>query len=726
MGSLMPQMHLNVGPASGVANFGIEFLFNLQRLGIDTHAIYVASYVGSQLRLGPTGHHSLLRALHESELHKTASKTLWFGLGQRTPIGLLTSHEACSHFVALTGCLLEIYSPWVTTRIMRAFCEQFVQRAPAGFGLRVPGELSMQKLVEKCGGLVSTTAFPLLAEKFMSFDGESTVGRQTWPKLDSSDHIRSLRKISDPQSIAEALYAMTGLAKREERNIRNITLVGTADGAALAAIGAWLFDLSVTIYNKSDNRRRYSNFDERKQQAQLTAVLAQAHQTRLFLSLKQSPEIFGTVVGSGARIFSGIANGERGVPMEWTRECTIHFENSYGINYVTFLQRRFPELGYKGFHRSMLNAASIQSFKEATDTFENAVGLLCKKCACKLCSKESGARKHSPYCLAVLTLTVLRFGRPLAGINPIAALYPQRGGLEYLYGIQRQRFCQIVRGNKPMPFFMSVIETEYRFLELSVMQVARCLFSRPIQSPKDDPMRFSSAIDEDGICYYLEILRDPYHNNVVNYARVNVLNGHILYEGRYYRYIDEPVRSHWDIHRREKTEGSMQNISRRAVEDIQRCYGSTPELQLTVRTSNKVLEEFLQVSIALVRGSTVLSHVGPRFVVDSIAHGMGRAACRRDGCKSSADLKKEITKELAKARQQQPVCTINIRGHEVAIVNGDQGSTLMALYGLYNPLVARQECLACCIESGCSIPGWKKFPVILAQPASRNGLVLLK
>jgi hypothetical protein len=129
--------------------------------------------------------------------------------------------------------------------------------------------LQMHLLVEKCAGIFSSTTFSLRAEKLMSFDGEKVIGQHAWPR--AVGKTRYSRGVSKPEDVAQALYGLVQLSKRE---LRNLTLVGVADAGLIAAIGDWLFDFNIAIFASDDengNGLRFRNTNE-EIEPQLTVI----------------------------------------------------------------------------------------------------------------------------------------------------------------------------------------------------------------------------------------------------------------------------------------------------------------------------------------------------------------------------------------------------------------------------------------------------------------------
>ncbi|GAB1215424.1 hypothetical protein ATERTT37_004611 [Aspergillus terreus] len=163
-------------------------------------------------------------------------------------------------FTALSACLSEVYSTSMAGQIMLAFSRKVFENVPDEQQIKLPSQMQMTLLVEKCAGILSATSFPLWAEQYMAFDHESIVGQHAWRH--GSNKTRRTRGVASATDIAKALYAIMGL---RSGSTRHLTLVGVADAALIAAIANWLLDLKVILYT-SDRQQEddvwFRNFSD--------------------------------------------------------------------------------------------------------------------------------------------------------------------------------------------------------------------------------------------------------------------------------------------------------------------------------------------------------------------------------------------------------------------------------------------------------------------------------
>ncbi|KAF9886597.1 hypothetical protein FE257_011237 [Aspergillus nanangensis] len=765
-GNSLFQFTLDGGIAgSSIIGIATSVLYDLHVLDVDVATLALGHLVGQHLQFGVEGYRRFKDALEKHTAHSTWSNLLSIGLGKTSPIRALTNQDSCCRFTALAACLVEVYTTSKAAEIVTNFCHLFFSsdflKQGGHADVKLPGPLAMKLLMESCTGLLSSANFSTCAETYMSFDEEASIGRHVWPRLKYDTRAHS-RGVADPNTIARALLAVAQLAKGD---MRKVTLIGVADIGAIAAIAIWLFDLRVAIYqhtSEDPDALRFKNFDE-PEEAQLTVIYRRANtgppieqfESTIRITLLDITEVFtgkdvpppnadylvggrvswdhalsntfgetfesllrqstlvGKAVGSAARVFSAIHNAEKGVNRDWLRRNTIHFNTSHGPDLIMFLLRRFPELNKPKLKGFMLASVRISSFQEAQDAFEDAMHKLAELCSCKICCKKG--QNRVTFCLVTLTAAILRFGRMLSGIIPEEGLFPKRAGVEFLYGVQMPRMKTASASQPPLDILTTIIESGHGFPhnpDVSITRVARFLFSGP--DPKlEDPVKAATAITEDGICYYLDILRDPLQHNPINLSHVVVVPGRIQHGSRLFQWVcdSKPTLLDQGILHKMTEDNVRPPTPKKYLQAIKQVSGFGVELNLTERVSDS-RKEFLEVCLALVQDSSVLDRIGPRSIVDYVCQGAGRVTCERNGCVASQLTKESIESEMAKLTDPWPVCIVPVGDSQVTIVNGDHASTLVAYSCLFRPLVARTECLACCARAGCDM-GWRHFSVIL-------------
>lgn len=93
-------------------------------------------------------------------------------------------------------------------------------------------------------------------------------------------------------------------------------------------------------------------------------------------------------------------------------------------------------------------------------------------------------RLGPPQCFVVMTGTVIRLVRGLAGINPTEGLQPARKGLEYIWRLQTMRTARVLksRGTNNLSVVTLIIEgaiRDHEWTEASLLRFAqRTSFAR--------------------------------------------------------------------------------------------------------------------------------------------------------------------------------------------------------------------------------------------------------
>ncbi|KAF4446951.1 hypothetical protein F53441_9467 [Fusarium austroafricanum] len=766
------------GAASGMVNFSMSVLGRLSQAGIDPGTFTWAVLVGEHIDWSQSGSERYYSALRDAPVQNGFNNILWFGFGHKSPIQILSSTESSSRFTAVCACLTEVYSTHMAAQIMLALSRVILENTPHPRP-PLPSLLQMHLLVEKCAGIFSSTAFSLRAEKFMSFDGEKVIGQHAWPR--AVGKARYSRGVSKPEDIAQALYGLVQLSKR---SLRDLTLVGVADAGLIAAVGDWLFDFNIAIFvgdDDSGDRLRFRNMDE-ESEPQLTIIytrgdagtsLAQhgrtvhlSDATLLFKShaqrrpnqdrvlggrvhwrgafdgtfgedfkrLLRIPALFGTAIGSAARIFTGLVNADENLPENWLRRNTIYFPDSFGRNFVEFALYRFPELDSRPLKTEMVNAVRIKTYEEASAEFEGSMSRLANICGCKICSPSNyqpdeaeighhvGTRRSpQQYCMVVIAATVIRLVRTLSGINPIHGLHPMRAGIEYIYEITQTRIWRLSRQDKKniLPIICSIIEggtSDLKWTEVSLLRFAHHVFGgQTFHDENDDPG--CSATVFEGICCYLDILRSPKQDDPMALARVNVLPGHIEWQGRLFHKLGEKSTSLFDatsfVQSRPKD-----CVPSRVMNAIESCSGGSLELILTESISRD-RRALLEVDYEVEDRTGGRHRLGPAIAVRSICRSSGLVTCLNDGCQLSQAIAQDVAVKLGQKSSTTTVCQVMINNSTVTIFDGGQIALLIAAFGCWEPLIQRGECLACCVRTGCS-NGWYSFAIVRTNLSRRT------
>lgn len=273
-------------------------------------------------------------------------------------------------------------------------------------------------MVKTCNGILSTSAFPEVAEWMMSLSGFNQVRQR------DSDY----RFPGHPQDTARALDV---LARISNGSLKAAKLVGGAECGFIAAVAHWFFEIDVefqradgTILQK--RQQPYGNplllviFDKKiEAQPRLKPMIASETYVihdiegkllrqdgmrdttiggrlpwetvlqytfgKSFDRLIEQAENFAAAIGSAARIFEGISRAEpySDISHEFLGWCGYRDEN-YGRGYINAIADNFPELS--GL-RSRAESAMTKNLEDAIAKYEVARERLVIICNCEACTR---------------------------------------------------------------------------------------------------------------------------------------------------------------------------------------------------------------------------------------------------------------------------------------------------------------------------------------------------
>ncbi|KAL2818017.1 hypothetical protein BJX63DRAFT_440312 [Aspergillus granulosus] len=748
------QVTIDAGAAtSGMINFSVNALARISHAGIDHFAFGVCVLAGKTISCTSTGLERFYTALSTAPVHAGFQKVLWFGFGHRTPIQILTGTESGCRFAALSACLAEVYSVNMAGDIMLEFTRKAMGQAPDPQQSPLPSRLQMMLLVEKCAGIFSASSFPLWAEQYMSFDREAVVGQHAWRH--GSNRTRRTRGVASAVDIANALHAIMSLRMG---STRHLTFIGVADAALVAAIGAWLLDLKVILYTserQGDGDVYFRNFADHEE-PHLTVIYSRQpggsalvqrdrtiqipDATALFRShselkpshdhvvsgrvpweealyrtfgepisvlLSSNKQPFASALGSAARIFTALRDADAHVPADWLRAGTTYFPASQGADFVHFAGGRFPELADASLRMEMLQSANAETYQDACNTFEQSLNDLARCCSCKPCCQiqSRGKQIHkdqglpSPRsCLVALTVTIIRLIRGLSGINSTEGLYPSRKGLEYIGKLQQIRVARVAGslGATDVSLVNIIVDHGIQDLiwtEASPLRFAEYIFrgSQFADEPEEPGV---SASSRDGICFYLDILKNPLADDPAALCWVNVIPGHIQFEGRLYNRVSEKTT---DLSNKGALQKRPSNcVPSKVFRILERCTGASVMLNVTDSTTQD-RRPTLEVFFEILRNAERQDVVRPWRVVHGISRGLGLIQCRNDGCEES----NMLTGNLKEAILDKPAQTITIHNSKVSLFEDDPVSRLVVVSHCWEPIIQRDECLACSVGAGC-------------------------
>ena len=347
--------------------------------------------------------------------------TLEFGFGVEDLIRSMAKSEQGTVVLVLCAALREVYSIDIATEVLL----EMARLSEVGEKW-MPSGREWKAMLNACSGVLAATTFGLRAEVLMELgnDGQRLGAAQ---RLEATPE--DLRNCSSPRSIAEALYAMAAVSRRE---IEAITLIGGPDTGWLAAVAEWILDLKVSISN-IDEEILYTNINgpeavqiqiisgrnpPKSQDVmvqgrtyilnEISEILGReatslivttvsgrvewktALRSAFLLDFKRMidslPETLGALLGSAARLYKGIVQADKSFSLAYRNACTTYCDGSFGSGFIGNMLSWFPELKKLREH---MEKAAAEPLKEAKRDYEASISRLRQYCSCRACQAPS-------------------------------------------------------------------------------------------------------------------------------------------------------------------------------------------------------------------------------------------------------------------------------------------------------------------------------------------------
>jgi hypothetical protein len=384
---------------------------------INPYTVVVAQALCSSFQLAPAGWKNVENAIAKLSMVGTLGETLEIGFGIEDVVRSMAKSMQGATCLALCAALKDCYSDDVAIEVLLELA-----RLSKVEGQWMPSSLEWKNLLNACAGCLSSTTFPTRAEVFMQIpnDQERLGSYQVFEAT-----ARNLRGCSSPKSIAEALFAISQITRKE---LHAITIIGSADAGWLGAISEWLLDLKVSIVHSNGTVFYTNHGDVGSDQVQIiykpvgegastniqcvgrTYVLEDV--TKLFSqegrhldvavvsgrvewkdslkssflldfkNLMQIPQAFGELLGSAARIFKALASGDNYFPYLPRLSCSSYCDQSYGVGFVQSSMAWFPELKKL---KEKMEVAVASDLKEALRMYERCISTIRAHCGCLAC-----------------------------------------------------------------------------------------------------------------------------------------------------------------------------------------------------------------------------------------------------------------------------------------------------------------------------------------------------
>jgi hypothetical protein len=394
-----------------IVPLSIDVLARLQGAGVQPITYAGALQLTTSFSLPERGQQRLWDVINRLKCYNSASNLLYFGFGHRSFFRILTETVSGLKCIALCSCVAETHSETVAARILSALWHELGY--PEDFEPSIP---QFRALIKACGGALASSPFPEIINRMFP-------SVRDWKSGD---------RCSEPKDVAKAL---TGLFDISMGRKKSIAIVGGGDGAFIAAIAYWIFNLSIyvedcegnTVFSSSvtnlpvqpGSAQVYVRFADLEQShgiaiSQSTYLLNDPRDLLHFTPNEQLLHIrrrvpwdrcledtFGNafndfmklrtavwkILGSFARISMALAEGEADVG-DYSRKYFFEFsEASYGQGFINSVLILLPELAGPDMRNRMQSVLSL-SFSEAQSYLEESVLTFQCSCSCFQCGRD--------------------------------------------------------------------------------------------------------------------------------------------------------------------------------------------------------------------------------------------------------------------------------------------------------------------------------------------------
>ncbi|CAF9914427.1 MAG: hypothetical protein GOMPHAMPRED_008158 [Gomphillus americanus] len=387
---------------------------------VNPYTVLVCGALCNSFRLTARGRANIETAVDSLKTVGAVGATLEFGFGIEDLIRSMTKSEHGTVVLALCAALREVYSIDVATEVLL----EMARLTEVGEKW-MPSSREWKAMLNACNGVLAATPFGLRAEVLMQLGNDG----QRLGAVQRLEAPQDLRDCSSPRSIAEALFAMAAVSRKE---MEAITLIGGPDTGWLAAVAEWILDLKVSISN-SDKEIIYTNIDgpgaaqiqviSRRKAPKSQDVIVQgrtyvlkeisevlgrettssiattvsgrvewktALRSAFLLDFKRMidslPSTLGALLGSAARLYKGIAQADKSFSLTYRNACTTYCDSSFGSGFVGNMLSWFPELKTLREH---MEKAAAKSLEKAKRDYEASIFQLRQNCSCLACQAPS-------------------------------------------------------------------------------------------------------------------------------------------------------------------------------------------------------------------------------------------------------------------------------------------------------------------------------------------------
>ena len=459
----------------------LNVLSRLSGANIDPFTFTVAQAISSQFQLSRDGKIRMKECLQALKCFASLEDVLWFGFGIKHVIRVLANTTHGVSTIAICGSLSEVLSTESAASILDELSE--VYGAPSE--LR-PSLSQWENLLCSCSGTLANTNFGLVAEHFMSLNGDSFITSRAPFIL--NPRIQP-RQAGMPKHVAVVLAAIGNLSHGQ---LSSIEIRGGSMCGLLAAFGYWFLGLDVEIWTGSTLAYRsiaegqpvqilvrYTATDVTIDSTEVELASKSYHifniasiiapitdseaEATLIMSgripwssaitstfkdvgrkLLKSHYNLGQVLGNAARIFAAFANAEPDAPHPGTGHvlsdegwalATIHRSESFGDGLIDFMLKTLPELA--ALDANTMYACLKHPIARSVEEFQNAIERLASLCDCESCTPRPDMSRElhltGIFCVPLVAEFLAITLRNLSLVHPDVELQPYRSGLETLY-----------------------------------------------------------------------------------------------------------------------------------------------------------------------------------------------------------------------------------------------------------------------------------------------------
>ena len=760
---------------------------------VNPYTALVGEVLCQGFRLTAVGRKKLETAVGNLKAVRSLGNTLEFGFGIEDVVRTMAQTERGCVCLALCAALKECYSDDIAVEVLLEMA-----RLVSVEGQYMPSSRSWKDLLSACAGTLSASKFPYLAEHLMQLsDDKQRLG--AFQRLDASP--KSFRTCSRPDSIAEALFSLAQISRGEMQAIK---IYGGPDAGWLAALAEWMLDLKIEIRNldgtlyythgDTENtqvtiimRKRGDEISHNMLESEKTFVLNDLNQifekegkspdavvvsgrlewkhalSSAFLSdfknLMTISQTLGDCIGSAARLFKGLAQGDEAFPSLSRLACCSYSDDSYGAQFVLNTIKWLPEL--RGLKDTMLKSVE-HDLASARRQYEECISRIRSHCNCVTCqSRTTGhdtftqededdvpmtpapeddggldlpvgsepEQDHEStndwdpdrFCEVIITETILVLSRVLSNVLLVDKnLLPTRSGLEVTYGRQLTNRLSAPFGRSvlqeigPIAFCLD-FNNDFAFATRDSNEEAveiRLHTALELFAGRGLPPTTSnySALCVNGICAFLDIISETSsgYAEVESASMIHILPGRITYDKKSYSMV---------IDRFQPVDPPETDFTN--TRSFIHARGSLLENRLTIRETYTGLEAWIEIECRpdLDGRKPEKVRAGPSKLAMWLTSRRGLVCCKRPPSRASRTTEGSLgfkhecawsntiaLREVQDAVHEQN--TIHLHGKAIDVLKFNDTSSAIAavastvsLDPKYSIFIIDSECLSCSIRS---------------------------